>query len=79
MFIDISPKLLQMDEQDQTMKTNARLKIEWQDNYLSWDEPDYGNITSVMYKQSAIWLPDIVVGNTVTTQTQLGYKDLQVA
>ncbi|PVD21669.1 hypothetical protein C0Q70_17468 [Pomacea canaliculata] len=78
MIIEMSPKLLQMNEQDQTMKTIARLKIEWLDDYLGWDEPDYGNITSVMYKQSAIWLPDIVVGNTVTTQTQLGYQDLQV-
>ncbi|XP_025112892.1 neuronal acetylcholine receptor subunit beta-3-like [Pomacea canaliculata] len=71
-------QIVEMNEQDQTMKTIARLKIEWLDDYLGWDEPDYGNITSVMYKQSAIWLPDIVVGNTVTTQTQLGYQDLQV-
>ncbi|PVD21672.1 hypothetical protein C0Q70_17471 [Pomacea canaliculata] len=71
-------QIVDMNEQDQTMKTNARLKIEWLDDYLSWVEPEFGNITSVMYKQSAIWLPDIVVGNTVTTQTQLGYKDLQV-
>lgn len=68
-----------MNEQDQTIKTNALLTIEWLDQYLSWNTGDFGDIESILVKQNMLWLPDIVVDNTVTTQTELGYKNLQVA
>lgn len=67
-----------MDEQAQRMKTNGLLKMSWYDDYLSWNEENFGNISSILVKQSYVWLPDLVVENTVTTQTQLGYSNLQV-
>ncbi|PVD26939.1 hypothetical protein C0Q70_12087 [Pomacea canaliculata] len=70
--------IVDIDEQDQRMKTSAMLKMTWVDEYLSWDPTNYSNINSILVKQSSIWLPDIVVGNTVTTQTYLGYDNLQV-
>ncbi|PVD21671.1 hypothetical protein C0Q70_17470 [Pomacea canaliculata] len=70
--------IVDMNEQDQTIKTNALLTIEWLDQYLSWNTGDFGDIESILVKQNMLWLPDIVVDNTVTPQTELGYKNLQV-
>ncbi|XP_025113416.1 acetylcholine receptor subunit delta-like [Pomacea canaliculata] len=70
--------IVEMDEQAQRMKTNGLLKMSWYDDYLSWNEENFGNISSILVKQSYVWLPDLVVENTVTTQTQLGYSNLQV-
>lgn len=70
--------LSQMDEQAQRMKTNALLRLMWYDDYLAWNENFFANISSILLKQSSVWLPDIVVSNTVIGQTDLGYDNLQV-
>ncbi|PVD21667.1 hypothetical protein C0Q70_17466 [Pomacea canaliculata] len=57
--------IVEMDEQAQRMKTNGLLKMSWYDDYLSWNEENFGNISSILVKQSYVWLPDLVVENTV--------------
>ena len=48
------------------------------DEYLSWTAADHQNISSILMRQARLWLPDIVVGNTVSTQKELGYDNLKV-
>ncbi|XP_025112913.1 acetylcholine receptor subunit epsilon-like [Pomacea canaliculata] len=67
-----------MNEQGQTMKTNALLDVVWSDKDLNWTAEEFGGIHSILVKQNKLWLPDIVVDNTVTPQTELGYKNRQV-
>ncbi|XP_076467563.1 neuronal acetylcholine receptor subunit alpha-2-like [Babylonia areolata] len=70
--------ILEVNEKGQTLKINTILEIEWYDWHLSWYVEDFQNITSLLIRQKQLWLPDLVVSNTVTSQKQLGYDNLQV-
>ena len=35
---------MDLNEQDSTMTTDLRLRLDWQDKLLSWDPKDFGNI-----------------------------------
>ncbi|GFN81644.1 acetylcholine receptor subunit alpha-like protein [Plakobranchus ocellatus] len=70
--------LVDVNEKDQTLVTNALLEMTWSDQLLTWSPINFGNVTSILVHQEDIWLPDVQVGNSVVLQTQLGYKQLPV-
>ncbi|KAK3796713.1 hypothetical protein RRG08_037478 [Elysia crispata] len=64
-----------LDEKSQVLETSIIVDAEWVDDYLSWNASDYGGVTSFLYPQKKIWLPDIVIENSVESQKQLGYDE----
>ncbi|KAK3738271.1 hypothetical protein RRG08_039680 [Elysia crispata] len=46
------------------------------DERLTWRRTEFGNITSLFVDQQDIWLPDIIVANSVTKDIQLGFDEL---
>ena len=55
------------------MKTSANLLLEWSDSFLKWeDDTKYDDIDSIMAYQRDLWLPDVVVANSVKKHEQLG-------
>ena len=64
--------MFQVNEQSQTMQAMCKLTVDWEDKFLSWVKEDYDNITTHTVTQNTVWLPDIVVANSVDPQHQLG-------
>ena len=45
------------------MTTNVWLEQEWQDQKLTWNPSEYGNVKRLYVPSDKIWLPDIVLYN----------------
>ncbi|NP_001079601.1 acetylcholine receptor subunit alpha-1-A precursor [Xenopus laevis] len=56
-------QLINVNEVNQIVTTNVRLKQQWEDVHLKWDPEDYGGIKKVRIPSSDIWRPDIVLYN----------------
>ncbi|RUS71652.1 hypothetical protein EGW08_020592, partial [Elysia chlorotica] len=64
-----------LDEKSQVLETSIVVEADWDDEYLSWNASDYGGVDYFLYPQSNVWLPDIVIENSVETQGKLGYDE----
>ncbi|XP_032801556.1 acetylcholine receptor subunit alpha isoform X3 [Petromyzon marinus] len=56
-------QLINVDEVNQIVETNLRLKQQWTDYNLQWKPEDYGGIKQVRVPSLDIWLPDLVLYN----------------
>ncbi|XP_033725858.1 neuronal acetylcholine receptor subunit alpha-10-like [Pecten maximus] len=65
-------QILDLDEKNQILTTNVWMEVEWYDEKLSWDYADYGGLTSIRIPCNRIWLPDVVLYNSVDDYTS-GY------
>jgi len=36
---------------------------EWQDERLTWDPVDFGNLTDIIVRADKLWLPELAVMN----------------
>nr|KAG5694689.1 hypothetical protein BaRGS_010015 [Batillaria attramentaria] len=65
-------QILDLDEKNQVLTTNVWLEAEWYDERLRWNSSDFDGITSIRIPCEKIWLPDIVLYNSVDDYTS-GY------
>ncbi|MEE6489701.1 hypothetical protein FKM82_015652 [Ascaphus truei] len=56
-------QLINVDEVNQIVTTNVRLKQQWVDNNLKWNPVDYGGIQKIRIPSGDLWRPDIVLYN----------------
>ncbi|XP_041056184.1 acetylcholine receptor subunit alpha [Carcharodon carcharias] len=56
-------QLINVDEVNQIVETNVRLKQQWVDVKLRWKPADYGGVKKIRVPSSDVWLPDIVLYN----------------
>ncbi|GFR75887.1 neuronal acetylcholine receptor subunit alpha-7 [Elysia marginata] len=63
-----------LDEKSQQLESSVIVEAFWVDDWLSWNRELYGNVSEFLYPQSKIWLPDLIIENSVTSQRQLGYN-----
>ena len=63
-----------LDEKSQVLKTSVIVETLWRDTFLYWNETDFGDLSDFLYPQSQVWLPDVVIENSVESQGQLGYN-----
>ncbi|XP_032879813.1 acetylcholine receptor subunit alpha isoform X1 [Amblyraja radiata] len=56
-------QLINVDEVNQIVETNVRLRQQWVDVKLRWTPEDYGGIKKIRVPSADIWLPDIVLYN----------------
>ncbi|XP_044158514.1 acetylcholine receptor subunit alpha-1-B [Bufo gargarizans] len=56
-------QLINVDEVNQIVATNVRLKQQWVDVNLKWNPENYGGIQKIRVPSSDIWRPDIVLYN----------------
>uniref|UniRef100_A0A8C5QST5 Cholinergic receptor nicotinic alpha 1 subunit n=1 Tax=Leptobrachium leishanense TaxID=445787 RepID=A0A8C5QST5_9ANUR len=56
-------QLINVDEVNQIVTTNVRLKQQWVDVNLKWNPEDYGGIKKVRIPSSDVWRPDLVLYN----------------
>ncbi|KAJ3610422.1 hypothetical protein NHX12_022514 [Muraenolepis orangiensis] len=56
-------QLISVDEVNQIVTSNVRLKQRWTDVNLNWNPDDYGGIKKIRVPSSNIWRPDLVLYN----------------
>ncbi|CAH1785741.1 unnamed protein product [Owenia fusiformis] len=55
--------ILDTDEKHQTFECLLSIRQRWNDEYLSWNESDYGGLKSIRLPANQIWTPDLVISN----------------
>ncbi|KAK2492472.1 hypothetical protein MC885_005406 [Smutsia gigantea] len=56
-------QLINVDEVNQIVTTNVRLKQQWVDYNLKWNPDDYGGLKKIHIPSEKIWRPDLVLYN----------------
>ncbi|XP_059198923.1 acetylcholine receptor subunit alpha-like [Centropristis striata] len=56
-------QLISVDEVNQIVSSNVRLKQQWKDVNLMWNPEDYGGIRKIRVPSTDIWRPDLVLYN----------------
>uniref|UniRef100_A0A670HL04 Cholinergic receptor nicotinic alpha 1 subunit n=1 Tax=Podarcis muralis TaxID=64176 RepID=A0A670HL04_PODMU len=56
-------QLINVDEVNQIVATNVRLKQQWKDVNLKWKPEDYGGVKQIRIASSELWRPDLVLYN----------------
>ncbi|KAJ8015605.1 hypothetical protein DPEC_G00027850 [Dallia pectoralis] len=57
-------QIIDVDEKNQVLMTNAWLQLYWTDAYLSWNPENYPGIQNLRFPSSQIWTPDILLYNS---------------
>ncbi|XP_070611117.1 acetylcholine receptor subunit alpha-like, partial [Erythrolamprus reginae] len=56
-------QLINVDEVNQIVSTNVRLKQQWTDVNLRWNPAEYGGVKQIRISSEDIWRPDLVLYN----------------
>ncbi|GFR96386.1 acetylcholine receptor subunit alpha [Elysia marginata] len=70
--------IISLDESSQVLSTFGRLYCEWSDEVLAWDEGSHSGVTNFFWPQDDVWLPDIIIHNSVEEEERPGYKEMPV-
>uniref|UniRef100_A0A672GSX6 Neuronal acetylcholine receptor subunit alpha-7 n=1 Tax=Salarias fasciatus TaxID=181472 RepID=A0A672GSX6_SALFA len=65
--VDLGLTLLQIidvDEKNQVLITNAWLQLYWTDIYLSWNPESYPGVQNLRFPSNLVWVPDILLYNS---------------
>lgn len=53
----------EVNEKSQSISGSGKLKIKWNDNYLTWNESHFYDINQILVPDESIWKPDIRIHN----------------
>ena len=67
--------IIRFNEREELLYFSGFLRVCWNDYYLAWDPALYGNLTSTIYRQEQIWLPDLVLGFSKEDMKQIGFDN----
>nr|XP_014284142.1 neuronal acetylcholine receptor subunit alpha-7 isoform X1 [Halyomorpha halys] len=57
-------QIIDVDEKNQILTTNAWLNLEWNDYNLRWNESEYGGVKDLRITPNKIWRPDVLMYNS---------------
>ncbi|OCU00090.1 neuronal acetylcholine receptor subunit alpha-7 [Xenopus laevis] len=57
-------QIIDVDEKNQVLITNAWLQITWNDFYLTWDQNEFPGVQTLRFPADHIWVPDILLYNS---------------
>uniref|UniRef100_A0A8C6KKF9 Neuronal acetylcholine receptor subunit alpha-7 n=1 Tax=Nothobranchius furzeri TaxID=105023 RepID=A0A8C6KKF9_NOTFU len=57
-------QIIDVDEKNQVLITNAWLQLGWTDIYLSWNPENYPGVQNLRFPSNLIWVPDILLYNS---------------
>ncbi|XP_050402299.1 acetylcholine receptor subunit alpha-type acr-16 [Patella vulgata] len=69
-------QVLDVDEKNQVLSTNVWLDQEWFDEKLTWNKEEFNNISIIRIPCKLLWLPDIVLYNSVDNHNKGYMKSL---
>ncbi|CAF1188970.1 unnamed protein product [Rotaria sordida] len=58
-------QIMDFDPKKQVLVTNAWMTLIWQDYSMTWKPQDFGGIATIVLPSTTIWIPDIVLYNSV--------------
>ncbi|KAL3865422.1 hypothetical protein ACJMK2_042812 [Sinanodonta woodiana] len=62
-------QIMDMDEKNQVLTTNAWLDLTWKDERIHWDKDKYNGLEVVRLPAKKLWLPDVVLYNNADDYT----------
>ncbi|KAM9770295.1 neuronal acetylcholine receptor subunit alpha-7-like [Menidia menidia] len=57
-------QIIDVDEKNQVMITNAWLQLHWTDVYLSWNPENFPGVQNLRFPSHLVWVPDILLYNS---------------
>ncbi|XP_042172610.1 neuronal acetylcholine receptor subunit alpha-7-like [Oncorhynchus tshawytscha] len=57
-------QIIDVDEKNQVLMTNAWLQLHWTDTYLSWNPENFPGVQNLRFPSNQIWVPDILLYNS---------------
>ncbi|KAM8843589.1 neuronal acetylcholine receptor subunit alpha-7-like [Synchiropus picturatus] len=57
-------QIIDVDEKNQVLITNAWLQLYWTDIYLSWNPENYPGVQNLRFPSNQVWVPDILLYNS---------------
>ncbi|KAL1023852.1 hypothetical protein UPYG_G00047220 [Umbra pygmaea] len=57
-------QIIDVDEKNQVLMTNAWLQLYWTDTYLSWNPDNYPGVQNLRFPADHVWVPDILLYNS---------------
>ncbi|KAL3067434.1 neuronal acetylcholine receptor subunit alpha-7-like [Trematomus bernacchii] len=57
-------QIIDVDEKNQVMITNAWLQMYWTDIYLAWNPDNYPGVQNLRFPSNQVWVPDILLYNS---------------
>ncbi|CAJ0943318.1 unnamed protein product, partial [Mesorhabditis belari] len=67
-FVFSLTQIIDVDERNQILTTNAWVRQHWMDYQLVWDPRRFGNVTKIHIPYERIWKPDIILYNNADSQ-----------
>lgn len=71
-------QITSIDDSNQQMKSSINIMVEWYDERLQWDTSAY-NIEWVLINANSLWLPDLVILNSVSSNIFLSLDSKTLA
>uniref|UniRef100_A0A665VS67 Neurotransmitter-gated ion-channel ligand-binding domain-containing protein n=1 Tax=Echeneis naucrates TaxID=173247 RepID=A0A665VS67_ECHNA len=56
-------QIMDVDEKNQILTTNAWLQMQWYDHYLQWNQSEYPGVKNLRFTPDQVWTPDILLYN----------------
>ncbi|XP_068179353.1 neuronal acetylcholine receptor subunit alpha-7-like [Antennarius striatus] len=67
-------QIMDVDEKNQIITTNAWLQMQWYDHYLQWNQSDYPGVKNLRFSPDQVWTPDILLYNSAHDKFDATFK-----
>ena len=71
-------QIVGLNEKTEIITTSSYLFVAWLDLRLTWNPADYGNLYILSLSANEIWLPDLYVVNTASTNGFLSFSNYRI-
>uniref|UniRef100_A0A8C7WW02 Neurotransmitter-gated ion-channel ligand-binding domain-containing protein n=1 Tax=Oryzias sinensis TaxID=183150 RepID=A0A8C7WW02_9TELE len=68
-------QIIDVDEKNQVLITNAWLQLHWTDIYLTWNPENYPGVQNLRFPSDQVWTPDILLYNRSELPFQTHYSE----
>ncbi|KAK7878220.1 hypothetical protein WMY93_031172 [Mugilogobius chulae] len=67
-------QVMDVDEKNQILTTNAWLQMQWYDHYLKWNQSEYPGVKNLRFTPEQVWTPDILLYNSAHDKFDATFK-----
>ncbi|AWO96563.1 putative neuronal acetylcholine receptor subunit alpha-7-like [Scophthalmus maximus] len=67
-------QVMDVDEKNQILTTNAWLQMQWYDHYLQWNQSEYPGVKNLRFTADQVWTPDILLYNSAHDKFDATFK-----
>ncbi|XP_029360415.1 neuronal acetylcholine receptor subunit alpha-7-like isoform X2 [Echeneis naucrates] len=67
-------QIMDVDEKNQILTTNAWLQMQWYDHYLQWNQSEYPGVKNLRFTPDQVWTPDILLYNSAHDKFDATFK-----